>query len=597
MVPANIRKLLHVDLSNRKCYVEELDEELYQLYLGGSGIASRLLYDELNANVDATSPENPIIFMNGLLTGSSIPTASRLSVCSRSPLTGIWCESTVGGYFPAELNRAGLGGIAVRGKADSPVYLWITDSGEAEIVDCPEIWSLGTFKSSEMLREKTDPKAQIATIGTAGANLVRLSNIMFGGNDARAAGRGGMGAVMGSKNLKAIAVRGTQRKWDLYDREKLAEEVRKTRAQIKEFARGLSDFGTAGGVESVEMHGDLPIKNWQLDAWEEGAKKTSGRRMVGELLAKHYACYACPIGCGKILEIDRDTAHGPEYEAAAGFGALCLNDDMESIVRANKLCNTYGLDTISTSAVTAFAMEAYEKGIITDEGSLPWGNADAIIGIIHKIANKDGIGELLGNGVRHAAEALGNGAEEFAIHTKGLEYPYHDPRAFIDMAASYATGNRGSCHLESFSYPLGYGTTIEELGYDKETDPHSNDGKAEIAVTMQNLMSVYNGLGLCKFLLRAQIGPEVLNVWTNCATGWDNSMEELMSIGENIFNLKRMYNVKLGIGRKDDTIPRRLLTPKKEGAAAGSSPDMERLLDEYYRTRNWTEDGVPTLVD
>jgi len=595
MIPANVRRLLHVDLSDRKWRVEELDEELYQRYLGGSGIAAKILHDELDVDASATDPESAIIFMNGLLTGSFVPTACKMTVCARSPLTGIWCESTVGGYFPAELNRAGFGGIVIRGKADNPVYLWIKDSEEVEIVDCNEIWSFDTFKSSEVLRERTDPKAQTAIIGPAGTKLVRLSNIMFGGKDARAAGRGGLGAVMGSKNLKAIVVRGTQERWDVYDREKLIAEVRKATLQIKEFAKGLSDFGTAGAVESVELHGDLPIKNWQLGEWKEGAKRTSGRRMVDEMFVRHYACYACPIGCGKVLRINGEAVHGPEYEATAGFGAMCLNDDVESIVRANKLCNMYGLDAISTSAVIAFAMEAYEKGIITDPDgiSLLWGNADVIIQMIHKIANREGIGELLGNGVRRAAEALGSGAEEFAIHTKGLEYPYHDPRAFIDMAANYATANRGSCHLESFSYPLGYGATIKELGYDKEVNPHSNDGKAEIAVAMQNLMTVYNGLGLCKFLLRADIGPELLNIWANYATGWSNSMEELMSIGERVFNLKRAYNVKLGISRKDDALPKRLLIPHKEGAAAGSSPDLERLLSEYYQIRGWTEDGVP----
>ncbi|MFC1719073.1 aldehyde ferredoxin oxidoreductase family protein, partial [Candidatus Poribacteria bacterium] len=524
-----------------------------------------------------------------------VPTACKMTVCTRSPLTNIWCEATVGGYFPAELSRAGLGGIVIRGKADRPVYLWLKSPEEIEIIDCDEIWEFDTFKSSEVLQGKTDPKAQVATIGPAGAKLVRLSNIMFGGKDARAAGRGGLGAAIGSKNLKAVVVRGSQNRWDVHDRERLLAETKRANSQIKEFAKGLSLFGTAGGVESVELHGDLPIRNWQLGSWEEGAKKTSGRRMVDEMLVRHYGCYACPIRCGKILKVNGDHLHGPEYETTAGFGAMCLNDDMESIVQANKLCNMYGLDTISTSAVIAFAMEAYEKGILTDSDgiSLSWGNADAIIQMVHKIANREGIGELLGNGVRHAAEALGGGAGEFAVHTKGLEYPYHDPRAFIDMAASYATANRGGCHLESFSYPLGYGVTVKELGYDQETDPYSHEGKAEIAVTMQNLMSVYNGLGLCKFLLRADVGPELLNIWTNCATGWNNSMEDLMSIGERVFNLKRAYNVKLGISRKDDALPKRFLIPKKEGAAAGSSPDMERLMDEYYRIRGWTTDGVP----
>lgn len=598
MIPANVCRILNVDLSSRRWRLEEIQERLYQLYLGGSGIAAKLLCDELDIKSGAASPESPLVFMNGLLTGSLVPTACKMSVCARSPLTGIWCEATVGGYFPAELNRAGFGGIVVRGKADKPVYLWIRD-GEVEILDCDDLWQLDTFKTSQILREKTDPRAQTAVIGPAGAKQVRLSNIIFGGEDARAAGRGGLGAVMGAKNLKAVVVRGTQNRWDAYDRENLMAEVKKAIPQIKEYAKGLSLFGTAGAVVSVELHGDLPIKNWQLGTWKEGAKKTSGQTMVERMLVKRYACYACPIGCGKILKINGDMGRGPEYEAAAGFGAMCLNDDAEVIVRANRLCNMYGLDTISTSAVIAFAMEAYEKGIITDCDGIPlsWGSADTILQTIHKIANQEGIGELLGDGVKRAAERLGNGAEEFAIHTKGLEFPYHDPRAFLDMAANYATGNRGCCHLESFSYPLGYGVSIKELGYDKEMNPHSNDGKAEIAVNMQNLMSIYNGLGLCKFLFRAQVGPELLNTWTNYATGWQNSMEDLMKAGGRIFNLKRLYNVKLGISRKDDTLPKRLLNAQKEGGAAGSLPYLERLLNEYYQIRGWTDEGIPKFDD
>lgn len=596
MIPDNVRRLLHVDLSSRHWRVEELNEELYQLYLGGSGIASKILYEELDVNASATAPESPIIFMNGLLTGSFIPAACKMTVCAKSPLTGIWCEATVGGYFPAELNRAGFGGILICGRADKPVYLWL-DDGEVEIRDARDIWPLGTFEASKVLREKTNPKAQVATIGPAGAKLVKLANIIFGGEDARAAGRGGLGAVMGGKNCKAIVVRGTQRRWDITNREKLAAEVRKLNRQIRQRAQGLADFGTAGGMESVELHGDLPIKNWRLGVWQEGARKTSGQMMVDKMFVKHYSCHACPIGCGKVLKIDGHDAHGPEYETTAGFGALCLNDDVESIVRANRLCNMYGLDTISTSAVIAFAMEAYENNIITDGDGIPlsWGNADAIIQLIHQIAHQEGLGELLGHGVRDAAEMLGGGAPEFAIHTKGLEFPYHDPRAFIDMAVNYATANRGSCHLESFSYPLGYGVRIKELGYGEEIDPLSHDGKAGIAVTMQNLMSVYNGLGLCKFLLRTNVGPEWLNLWTNDATGWQNSMADLMRIGERIFNLKRAYNVKLSISRKDDTLPERLLTlDRKEGAAAGSLPDLERLLNEYYEIRGWTTDGIPS---
>jgi len=599
MIPSCVRKILTVDLSSRKWYIEEIDEELYHNYLGGSGISAKILYDELDTSIDPTAPQNAIIFMNGLLTGTFLPTANKMTVCARSPLTVVWCESTVGGYFPAELSRAGLGGVVIRGKSDTPVYIWINGSEKelkVEIVDCEEIWRVDPYMADDILKHVTDPRAQTAMIGLAGVNLVKISNIIFGGKDARAAGRGGLGAVMGSKNLKALVVRGTGKRRDLYDKSKLIAEVRKINKHIKEYAKGLTLYGTAGGLESVELHGDLPIKNWQLSEWKEGVKKTSGQAMVGSMFDKSYACYSCPIGCGKILKADGESIRGPEYEATAGFGAMCLNEDMKIVVEANQLCNIYGRDTISTSSVIAFAMEACEKGFIDgfDGVSMSWGDGKTILEMIHNIAGQDGLGKLLGEGVKRASETLGHGAEKLAIHTKGLEYPYHDPRAFIDMAINYATANRGACHLESFSYPLGYGVSIEEFGYDEKLDPHINEGKAEIAVNTQNLMTVYNALGLCKFLFRAEIGHELLNIWINYATGWDNSAEELMLKGEHIFNLKRLYNTRLGIGRKDDSIPERLLTPHKHGPAAGSSPDLDRLLDEYYQIRGWTKNGIPS---
>ncbi|MBM3212754.1 aldehyde ferredoxin oxidoreductase, partial [Candidatus Poribacteria bacterium] len=285
MIPINIRRILKVDLSNRKFKIEEIDEKLYEEYLGGSGIAARILYDKLDIQAQPTDPENPLVFINGLLTGSIVPTACKMSVCARSPLTGIWCESTVGGYFPMELNRAGFGGIFVYGKSRSPVCLWIKDD-EFSLFECSDLWNVDTFESSKRLREKTDPKAQIGTIGLAGAKQVKLANIMFGGEDARAAGRGGLGAVMGSKNLKAIAVRGTKYGWVLFDRKGLLESIKKVTPGIKEFSKGLSLFGTAGSVEGVESHGDLPIKNWRLDTWKDGAKITSGKEIVNKMLVK-----------------------------------------------------------------------------------------------------------------------------------------------------------------------------------------------------------------------------------------------------------------------------------------------------------------------
>lgn len=595
-------KLLRVDLSAGRWTVQELEEREVRVYLGGSGIAARILYDEDVAGGAPNATESPLLFMPGLLTGTPVPTACKLSVCARSPLTGIWGEATAGGHCGAEFARTGYAGVAVRGRADAPVYLWIRDD-RVEIRSASTVWGKDTYETEEVLRGETDARAKVACIGPAGERGLPIASVMFEGRHARAAGRAGMGAVMGAKHLKAIVVRGTGRR-TVFDPDGLRAEVKACIPEIKARAKGLSDFGTAGSVESVELHGDLPIQNWRLGTWTEGARRTSGQAMASTMFRRHYACFGCPIACGKRMKIEGGPhagldAHGPEYETAAGFGALCLNDDPEAIVVANDLCARYGLDTISTSAAIAFAMEAYEKGILSREDAdgldLTWGDADAMLELIHRIGRGEGIGELLGGGVRRAADALGHNAVEFAIHVKGLELPYHDPRAFVDMAVNYATANRGGCHMASYSYVLGYGVSLPEFGYTGEIDPHDHEGKAEMAVRLQNLMTVYDALGLCKFLLRTSVGPVRLAAWLHHATGWPEDPDELMETGERIFTLKRMYNVRLGISRKDDLLPPRLLTLDREtGAAAGSLPHLGRLLSEYYALRGWGEDGVPS---
>jgi len=464
----------------------------------------------------------------------------------------------MGGHWGAELRFAGFDGLIITGRAPEPVYLWLHD-GLLEIRPAAHLWGLDHFEVFAQLRAETDPKAQIAAIGLAGENQVRLAVIMQGGQEhARTSGRGGMGALMGSKDLKAIVVRGS---------------AKPTYPDLKAFR-----------------------------AFVQGAARVSGQRIAETIFEKHTHCFACPIGCGKTVRITEGPyagvyGHGPEYETLAGFGGNCQCDDLEAVSEMNDLCNRYGLDTISTSSVIAFAMEAYEKGLLsaaqTGGLELTCGNAEAIIDAIHAIARSQGIGELLGQGVRAAAQRLGPAADAFAIHVKGMEIPYHDPRAFLSMAANYATATRGACHLESLSYWLGYGVRFEGWVDPEQYDRLDSKGKGEIAADFQNYMAVFNPLGLCKFIAKSQVGPQHIADLVNVALGWDWTADDVLTTGERLFDLKRLINHRFGITAADDTLPPRLLSePRPTGSAAGVLPDLKLMLEEYYRRRDWTADGL-----
>ncbi|MBM4031120.1 MAG: aldehyde ferredoxin oxidoreductase family protein [Planctomycetes bacterium] len=692
MPPIRHAVVLEVNLGTGRTAPREVPEEMLRRYLGGSGLAARMLYDELDPAVDPLAPESPLVVMNGLLTGSPVICCNKVCLCARSPLTGIWGESRAGGFFGAELARTGIMGIVFRGQAPQPVYLWVHD-GQAELRPAGHVWGKDTFETAEMLRGETDAKAQVGAIGPAGERLVRFASVMFGGREARAAGRTGMGAVMGAKRLKAVVVRGkgracedaTRTDTDKHGQMPVTQEsprpcvsvsVRVTPSQqhclqvarpdelraamraenpkARDDAGRLREFGTAGGLIVVEAAGDLPIKNWQLGSWTDQAKRIAPQTHFARTFKGHYACFGCPIRCGKTVRVPahEDAGHGgpahnaeieghaPEYETAAGFGPLLLNEDLDTVFAANELCNRYGLDTISTAAAVAFAFEAAERGLDLGgrlcpspsgrgegEGAfngagtqlgaktpspqpspqgrgrtggeslgLRWGDGQATLALIHQIARREGIGKLLGEGVRRAAEALGGEAASFAMHTKGLEYPFHDPRAFISMAPDYATGSRGSCHLESFSYILGYGSPMPDFGIERGgVEPHDHGGAARIAVLMQNLMAAFDALGMCKFVARNGTGPSKLAHWLSLATGWEVSAEELMAAGERLFNLKRAYNLRCGVRGGDDRLPGRFLhLDRKTGGAAGSLPDMARLLPEYYALRGWDARGFPT---
>ena len=418
--------------------------------------------------------------MNGVLAGTFAPTGCRSSWCGRSPLTGIWNEANLAHYWGAELRLAGYDGLIITGRAESPTYLWINGvTGAIEFRDAGHLWGRDWFEAGDALLAETDPKGQVAGIGTAGERLIKIAGIMCGPSNYVRAAAGGMGALLGSKNLKAIAVRGKARP-EYPDPKRFRDEVKAQNEFIKEHSQPMSNLGTAGGVLGTEKFGDLPIRNWSLGNWSE-AVNLAGQTFYPKYLVKHTHCYACPIGCGKEIEVKDEPyasprGEGVEYETLAGFGGACGVSSFEAVALANSLCNRYGLDTISTAGVIAFAMEAFERGLIglADTGGieLRFGNADAMLALIGKIARQEDIGAMLAEGVRDAARRIGQGSEAFAIHVKGLEVAYHDPRAFVSMAVNYATAARGGCHLEAASFWNGYGIPHPDLGYPKPLPLH-----------------------------------------------------------------------------------------------------------------------------
>ena len=598
------RKLLEIDLTNQQYQESQIPEDELRKYLGGSGIAIKYLHNDLNPSIDPLSQENPLLFFPGLMTGINVPTASKTSVCARSPLTGIWNEATVGGNWGAMLKKNGFEGIIIKGKSKKPVYLYIS-SDKVVFKDAQDFWGLDTYNTSNKIKQFY-PQTQIASIGPAGENLIPIASIVFDAPHYRLAGRGGLGAVMGSKNLKAIAISKSKESVPVFDREGLRKSVNSINPSIKKYTQALHNYGTGGSIEGRELTGDLPIKNFAQSRWPEAIKIT-GQVIADTIFKKHYACYACPIACGKEVSFNNEIVHGPEYETLSAFGSLLLNEDLDSIVLMNDLCNRYGIDTISLGVTIAFTIEAYQEGLIKDKDlyglDLDWGNPKDYIEITHQVARNEKLGKLIGQGVKFLSNQIGGNSQEYAMHTKGLEYPMHDPRAYTGMALSYATANRGACHLESLSYIIESGIQAPDLGYDEahKPDPYSSKGKALLVARLEDYMNVLNALGLCKFLLAGRVGPKIVTEWLNNITGWDIDREELITIGKRLHNLKRIYNSKLGISRKDDIIPSRLLKlARNDGLAAGVLPDLEYMLEDYYQIRGWDQQGIPkkdTLIE
>ena len=593
-------KILRVDLNERKIRVESLTDKVAEKFVGGCGLGTKILYEETTAATDPLGPENLLILATGPVTGTKMFNSDRFDAVSKSPLTGIYTESSAGGYWGGKFKRCGYDAMVVMGKAASPVYISI-DNDDVEIKDASYLWGKDTFETNDILKKELGQSVKVIAIGQAGENLVKISNIVTDGYHGRVLGRCGIGAVMGSKNLKAIAVN-SSKNVEVADEEELKKLLKKHGPGMREGPKVIREGGTSVGLDFCEEIGNLPIKNWYQGTWPEGAKKLTGMTMAKEILVDRYHCGQCVINCGRVVHAvggpyNGKRIAGPEYETLAMMGANCLIDDLRTIVKANELCNRHGLDTISTGGVIGFAMEAYDRGLITksdtDGIELTWGNGSALIEMIEHIVVRKGFGRVLGEGVRKAAEEIGGSAEEFAVEVKGLEPPGHDPRARFTQGLGFATSSRGACHLASFTMDFEEGSIIEDLGSPGLPNRFNTEGKGENVSRMQNLMCMFDSLVCCKFNLFGGITVNPLIHFLNSVTGWHIDHSEFFKNGDRIFNLKRLYNVRLGISRKDDTLPPRLLTHRR-GGGTNELPLLNIMLSDYYLYRGWDEFGIPT---
>jgi aldehyde:ferredoxin oxidoreductase len=596
-------KILYFDLSSSKVHIGDMNEEWAHQFIGGSGLGAKILYELTNERTDPLGPENPLIFMTGPFTGTAVPLSGRHAVVSRSPLTGIFGESDVGGTWGANLKKAGFDGMIITGKSENPVYLWV-HNGEWEIRNASHLWGKDTYEIDPLLKNETHEKAVVSAIGQAGENLVPMAAVMTDGKDGRAAGRCGMGAVMGSKNLKAIVVYGTGNV-AVYNPETVTRLPKEVGAQINKNAENFRKYGTSGSLSVFESMGTLPLQNWKfVGRWEESAEKINGFTLAETLLTGRYFCDSCVLGCGRVVKVESGPyagveGAGPEYETLALLGSNLLIDNLEALCFANELCNRFGLDTMSTGGAIAFGMEAYEKGLIDREDTggieLRWGSAEAMIEMVKMIAQKKGLGEVLGKGVKRASEELGKNSVEFAMHIKGLELPAHDPRGYNAGAVGYATASRGGCHMAGLTHTFERVLKSPEMGIPEPLDRFQIEGKGILAAKSQNLMGMMDSLKLCKFILFGGITITHIVKWYHDVTGNEMTIDDFVKTGERIFNLKRLYNVRLGISRKDDTLPFRSLTFKRMGKGLTPNlPPLGQMLSEYYEYRGWSEDGIPT---
>lgn len=592
-------KLLRVDLTAGTTTVEDIPAEWMQEYIGGRGLADRYLYEEMDPTVDPLAPENVLIFATGPLTGTCAPCGSRYMVVTKGALTNCITTSNSGGFWGPELKFAGYDLLLIVGKAEEPKYLFIYDD-VVEIRDASHYWGKTVGETEDGLREELGiPQLRTSCIGPAGENLVKFACIM---NDKhRAAGRSGVGTVMGSKNLKAIAVRGTGGV-ALENPEEFMTSLWEMRATMKANPgyEAFGDQGTAATIDLTNLHGGLPTRNFQEGQFEE-AEALNGNAIKDTRLVSNKACFACTIACGRVCQLgehsDKFTVNthprnwktageGPEYEAAWALGADCGVGDLDAVLKANWLCNDLGMDPISMGSTLASAMELYQTGKVTDDDvelPLEFGSGDALVRMTEATAYREGFGDELAEGAKLMGEKFEN--PDVFMGVKGQEFPAYDPRGFVGMGVAYATCNRGACHLRAWT--PGFETS--------ESDPHTTDGKSEWVVHEQHRSTSHDATGLCLFTGFAGGTLETFIPLVAAATGIDYTLDDFVKIGEKTWNIERLWNLKAGLTKADDNLPKRLLEePHTDGPSKGVTVDLDAMLPIYYQERGWDGEGVPT---
>lgn len=583
--------ILRVNLARGTVSREGVDEKTLRKFIGGRGYATKIVYDEVPAGTDPLSPENRLVFATGPLTGRGAPASGRYMVVTKSPLNGYIASSNSGGFWGAELVRAGYFMIVVEGRAEKPAYIWINDD-KVEIRDASRFWGMDVHKASDMLLEAVgDPKAKVACIGPAGENLSRIASVMNDKN--RSAGRSGVGGVMGSKNLKAVVVKGSRRP-HVESQDGMKAVLAGAMEKIKTnpvTSQGLPTYGTAVLVNVINQLGGYPFRNWQ-GAYMPGADAQSGETLARDFLTKRYSCFGCPIGCGRVTRVGSREGEGPEYETIFAYGVCCGVEPLEPIIEANYLCNEYGLDTISAGVTIAAAMELYEKGFIRkgelDGGpELRFGSGEAITYWTRKMGLGEGLGKKLAQGSWRLCDMYGH--PEFSMTAKKLEMPAYDGRAIQGIGLNYATSNRGGCHVR------GYTTSPEVLGLPQKLDPRDTSTKPQWVKIFQDLTAAIDSSGMCLFTSFA-LGAEDYAAFLKAATGFPYTAEETLRAGERIWNLERLFNLREGLDpSSEDTLPARLLKdPIPDGPSKGMVSHVPEMLPEYWKLRGWDAGGIPT---
>ena len=574
-------RILEIDLTTQSHKSYPLDMEMAQQYVGGRGLGARLLWNLVGPEVDPLAPENVLIFTNGPLTGTGYQTSNRFSVTTKSPLTGTVLDANSGGFWGMQFKKTGYDVMIVRGRSEKPVWIEVKN-GEIIFHDASELWGMRVFALTEKLGQSNN-KRNVLCVGPAGENLSYMASIM---NDReRALARGGPGAVMGSKNLKAIVVEGKDRP-EIVDKERfkfMLYETRKLLAASPLTSQALPEFGTVVLMNIINNIGALATRNHQQTQFE-GAEAISGEELTEKYLVKNASCWACPIGCTRISRTEKVEGEGPEFESTWAFGAQCGIDDLPAIIEANALCNDLGLDTISVGSTIACAMELSEKGYM--DSDLRFGRADQLAPTIEAIAARSDVGSDLADGSLRLATKYGH--PELSMSAKGMEMPAYDPRGLQGQGLLYATSNRGGCHMR------GNMIGLEVLGLPKLIDRFQVQGKSSFVILNQNSNAAIDSLVLCKFT-NMGVADEYFARVLSAVTGVQYATTDMIKVGERVWNLERLYNNREGFTIKDDTLPPRLLTEAPvDGPSKGWVSNLEPMLKEYYRTRGWDENGVPT---